>query len=30
MSPMFEEKWIPMENRYFEEFKIKEKSDIIS
>ena len=28
--PMFEEKWIPMENRYFEKFKIKEKSDIIS
>ena len=28
--PMFEKKWIPMENRYFEEFKIKEKSDIIS
>lgn len=27
--PMFEEKWIPMENRYFEEFKIKEKSEII-
>ena len=24
--PMFENKWIPMENRYFEEFKIKEKS----
>ena len=28
--PMFEEKWIPMEKRYFEEFQIKEKSDIIS
>ena len=28
--PMFEEKWIPMEKRYFEHFKIKEKSDIIS
>ena len=28
--PMFEERWIPMENRYFKEFKIKEKSDIIS
>ena len=27
--PMFEEKWIPMENKYFEEFKIKEKCDII-
>lgn len=27
--PMFESKWIPMENRYFEEFKIKEKSDYI-
>jgi len=25
--PMFEEKWIPMENRYFESYKIKEKSD---
>ena len=25
--PMFEEKWIPMENRYFETFKIKEYSD---
>ena len=24
--PMFETKWIPMENRYFETFKIKEKS----
>lgn len=27
--PMFEQKWIPMENRYFEKFKIKEKSDLI-
>ena len=27
--PMFEDKWIPMENRYFEEYKIKEKSDYI-
>jgi uridine kinase len=27
--PMFENKWIPMENRYFEEFKIKEQSDYI-
>ena len=26
--PMFEKKWIPMENRYFEEFKIKETSEI--
>ena len=25
--PMFENKWIPMENRYFESYKIKEKSD---
>jgi uridine kinase len=25
--PMFEEKWIPMENTYFETFKIKENSD---
>ena len=29
MWPMFENKWIPMENRYFEAFKIKEKSDFI-
>ena len=28
--PMFEEKWIPMENRYFETFKIKENSDYIA
>ncbi|MBQ7863863.1 MAG: AAA family ATPase [Lachnospiraceae bacterium] len=27
--PMFEEKWIPMEKKYFEEFKIKEKSDYV-
>ena len=27
--PMFENKWIPMENRYFEEFKIKERSDYV-
>ena len=27
--PMFEQKWIPMENRYFEKFKIKEKRDLI-
>ncbi|MBQ8633090.1 MAG: AAA family ATPase [Lachnospiraceae bacterium] len=27
--PMFEQKWIPMENRYFEEFGIKTKSDYI-
>ena len=27
--PMFETKWIPMENKYFEEFNIKEKSNII-
>lgn len=26
--PMFEEKWIPLENKYFEEFKVKEKSDM--
>jgi len=26
--PMFEEKWIPMENRYFEEFKINEHSHL--
>lgn len=25
--PMFENKWIPMENRYFETYKIKENSD---
>lgn len=24
--PMFEQKWIPMENRYFEEYNIKENS----
>lgn len=28
--PMFEEKWIPMENKYFETFKIKEASDYIT
>lgn len=28
--PMFEEKWIPMENRYFETFKIRENSDYIA
>lgn len=28
--PMFEERWIPMENRYFETFKIKENSDYIA
>lgn len=27
--PMFESKWILMENRYFEEYKIKEQSDYI-
>ena len=27
--PMFEEKWIPMENRYFETFMIKENSNLI-
>ena len=27
--PMFEQKWIPMENRYFGEFRIKEYSDYI-
>ena len=27
--PMFEEKWIPMENRYFEAFHIKENSDFV-
>ena len=26
---MFKEKWIPMENRYFEFFSIKEKCDIV-
>lgn len=26
--PMFENKWIPMENRYFETFGIKEKADL--
>lgn len=26
--PMFEEKWIPLENKYFEKFKVKEKSDM--
>lgn len=25
--PMFRDKWIPMENRYFEAYKIKENSD---
>ena len=28
--PMFEEKWIPMENTYFETFKIRENSDYIA
>lgn len=28
--PMFEEKWIPMENNYFETFKIKENSHFIA
>ncbi len=28
--PMFENKWIPMENKYFEAFKIKEKSNYIA
>lgn len=27
--PMFEEKWIPMENHYFETFRIKENSDYL-
>lgn len=27
--PMFENKWIPMENRYFEQFKTKEKSGYV-
>lgn len=27
MWPMFRDKWIPMENRYFEAFQIKENSD---
>lgn len=27
--PMFENKWIPMENKYFEEFEIKEISDYV-
>ena len=27
--PMFEEKWIPMENRYFSTFQIKENSSFI-
>lgn len=27
--PMFENKWIPMENRYFKEFKTKEKSGYV-
>ena len=26
---VFKSKWIPLENRYFDEFNIKEKSDII-
>lgn len=29
VAEIFKEKWIPMENRYFEEFKIKEKCDKI-
>ena len=29
LHKQFFEEWIPMENRYFEEFKIKEKSEII-
>ncbi|MBE7025833.1 MAG: hypothetical protein E7408_07260 [Ruminococcaceae bacterium] len=28
-APMFFEKWIPMENRYFAAFSVREKSDII-
>jgi len=28
--PMFENKWIPMENKYFEEYKIKENSDYLA
>ena len=28
--PMFENKWIPMENKYFETFKIKENSHYIT
>lgn len=27
--PMFETKWIPMEHRYFDEFKIKETSNLV-
>ncbi len=27
MWPMFRDKWIPMENRYFETFRVKENSD---
>ncbi|MBE6679549.1 MAG: hypothetical protein E7598_03405 [Ruminococcaceae bacterium] len=29
MAKMFEEKWIPMEEAYFEKFKIKENSDVV-
>ena len=28
-APMFFDRWIPMENRYFEAYSIREKSDII-
>ena len=28
--PMFENKWIPMENRYFEAYNVKEHSDFIA
>ena len=29
MLPRFQGEWIPMENRYFEHFKIKENSDLV-
>ena len=29
MHKVFLEKWIPLENEYFEKMKIKEKSDLI-
>lgn len=29
MAAMFKEKWIPMEEAYYEKFKIKEKADIV-
>jgi len=29
MAELFRKKWIPMENRYFEAFQIKEQADIV-